>query len=101
MSGFRVFLFQGAQLVTIQKDNLEFAAIRPVVEGIGLDWASQSVRLNKNKDKFSCCDITTPEEWSVVLKLHTPQKNRYPEFLVSIKDGKEPHGCPGTTSQRI
>ena len=33
--------FQGAQLITIKKDENEFVAMKPIVEGIGLDWKTQ------------------------------------------------------------
>lgn len=51
--------FHGAQLITIKKDNIEFAAMRPVVEGIGMDWAKQSVKLNNDKGRFNCCLMST------------------------------------------
>ncbi|ECF2799445.1 hypothetical protein B6171_004841 [Salmonella enterica subsp. enterica serovar Miami] len=52
-------MFNGDALTTIQDGGVEYVAMKPVVEAIGLDWASQTVKLNKYKDKFNCCDITT------------------------------------------
>lgn len=37
--------FHGAQLITIKKDDHEFVAMKPVVEGIGLDWKTQRRKL--------------------------------------------------------
>lgn len=50
--------FKGDTLITLEKDGEHYAAIRPIVENMGLDWGNQSVKL-KNP-KFGCCDIATP-----------------------------------------
>ena len=46
--------FQGAQLITIRKDELEFVAMKPVSDGIGLNWQKQSEKLQRDKEKFNC-----------------------------------------------
>jgi len=51
--------FNGQSLVTIQKDDEQYVAIRPIVEGMGLDWKSQHRKLYKQADKFNCVDIDT------------------------------------------
>lgn len=51
--------FYGKTLSTINQDGIKYVAVRPIVEGMGLDWKSQSVKLNKNKNKFNCGVITT------------------------------------------
>lgn len=51
--------FYGNELITIKVNEVVYTAVRPIVEALGLNWASQSVKLNKNKEKFSCCDIAT------------------------------------------
>jgi len=51
--------FYDNQLTVIEKDGDAYVPMRPIVEGIGLDWASQSTKLLNNKNKFSCGDITT------------------------------------------
>lgn len=51
--------FYGSDLITLKVEDVIYTAVRPLVEAIGLDWASQSVKLNKNKVKFNCCDIAT------------------------------------------
>lgn len=57
-----IVAFNGASLVTAKIKDVIYVAMRPIVEAIGLDWASQTVKLNKNKEKFNCCDITTVAE---------------------------------------
>ena len=46
--------FQGAQLITIRKDELEFVAMKPVSDGIGLNWQKQSEKLQRDNEKFNC-----------------------------------------------
>ncbi len=52
-------MFKGDILATVENNGIEYVALRPVVENIGLSWASQSVKLNNQKGKFNCCDIET------------------------------------------
>ncbi|MBG6247015.1 MULTISPECIES: phage antirepressor N-terminal domain-containing protein [Symbiopectobacterium] len=51
--------FNGDRLVTVIDNNIEYVAMGPIVENIGLSWASQSVKLNSQMGKFNCCDIET------------------------------------------
>lgn len=51
--------FHGDQIQTIKTEKGVYVAMRPIVENMGLSWASQTVKLNKNKKKFNCSDIET------------------------------------------
>lgn len=51
--------FNQSKLITVKKDGIEYVAMRPVVEGIGLNWSAQQQKLNKQKDKFNCIAINT------------------------------------------
>lgn len=51
--------FYDNELYVVEHNNEPYVPMRPIVEGIGLNWSSQTVKLNKHKEKFSCCDITT------------------------------------------
>lgn len=55
----QVISFHGSELVTLKVEDVVYTAVRPIVEAIGLDWSSQSVKLGKNRGKFNCCDIAT------------------------------------------
>lgn len=57
-----IVAFNGASLVTAKIKDVIYVAMRPIVEAIGLDWAGQTVKLNRSKEKFNCCDITTVAE---------------------------------------
>ncbi len=66
--------FYGQPISTIKKDNVEYVAMRQIVEGIGINWASQSVKLRNNEDKFGCCDIATPSKGGLQKSLCVPLK---------------------------
>ena len=49
--------FNNQELLTLKVGEIIYTASRPIVEGMGLNWGSQSAKL-KNP-KFNCCDIET------------------------------------------
>lgn len=51
--------FLGQEITLVDHNGVAYVAMREIVEGIGLNWASQSVKLNQHSKKFSCCDIAT------------------------------------------
>ena len=51
--------FLGKEITLVDNNGVAYVAMREIVEGIGLNWASQSVKLNQHSKKFSCCDIAT------------------------------------------
>ena len=66
--------FHGQSLSTIFYKGQPFVAMRPIVENIGIDWAGQTVKLKKQKEKFGCCDISTPSNGGVQSMLCLPLK---------------------------
>lgn len=66
--------FHGQSLATIFYEGQPFVAMRPIVENIGIDWAGQTVKLKKQKEKFGCCDIATPSNGGVQSMLCLPLK---------------------------
>lgn len=54
--------FRGQTLITIKQDETEFAAMRPIVEGMGLDWTGQQKKLTNQQDKFNCRHMSTVAE---------------------------------------
>lgn len=66
--------FHGQSLATIFHEGQPFVAMRPIVENIGIDWAGQTVKLKKQKEKFGCCDISTPSNGGVQSMLCLPLK---------------------------
>lgn len=54
----------GVDLVAMiaERDGEDMVAVRPICEALGLDWAGQTVKLSKMRDRINCCDITTVAE---------------------------------------
>lgn len=79
--------FHGQQIITAMFEGVAYVAMRPIVENIGIDWAGQSVKLNKQKDKFGCCDIATPSKGGIQKMLCIPLK-KLNGWLFSINPSK-------------
>lgn len=52
--------FMGATLALIEHQGEPYAAMRPIVDGMGLDWASQFAKLKGNEARWGALLITTP-----------------------------------------
>jgi hypothetical protein len=52
-------LFKGDTLTTIENGGMQYVAMRPVVEAIGMDWKSQHRKLVEHREKFNYGDMTT------------------------------------------
>jgi phage antirepressor YoqD-like protein len=52
--------FHGQSLVVVDRGGEPYVAMKPVVEGIGLDWRSQHVKLSDNVDRWGMVIITIP-----------------------------------------
>lgn len=44
--------FEGARLIAAEYDGQVYVAMRPIVHGMGLDWATQSKKLQKKRYKI-------------------------------------------------
>ncbi|MCU7645672.1 phage antirepressor N-terminal domain-containing protein [Pseudomonas piscis] len=60
MSALMTVPFHGVQLYLVEHDGQPFVPMRPMVEGIGLDWKSQHVKLSSNQRRWGMVNITTP-----------------------------------------
>ena len=84
--------FHGTELITIKKDELELVAMKPVVEGIGLDWKTQYRKIASDKryghmtiplktsggdQKISCIPLVKLNGW-----LFTINPNKIPNIDV-------------------
>ena len=52
--------FHGVQFYLVEHDGQPFVPMRPLVEGIGLDWKSQHAKLSANHRRWGMVNITTP-----------------------------------------
>lgn len=51
--------FLGKEVTLVDNNGVAYVAMREIVEGIGLDWKGQYVKLTAQREKFSCGHITT------------------------------------------
>lgn len=79
--------FHGQSIITAMAAGVAYVAMRPIVENVGLDWASQFVKLKKQSEKFGCCDITTPSLGGLQRMLCIPLK-KLNGWLFSINPAK-------------
>ncbi|WP_283119639.1 phage antirepressor N-terminal domain-containing protein [Neisseria elongata] len=66
--------FEGARLIAAEYDGQVYVAMRPIVQGMGLDWATQSKKLQKNITKYGCRHMTTPTTSGEQEMLYIPLK---------------------------
>ena len=52
--------FHGTELQLVEKDGQPYVPMRPMVEGIGLDWKSQYRKLSANQRRWGMVMMTTP-----------------------------------------
>ncbi|HEY3982500.1 phage antirepressor N-terminal domain-containing protein [Cedecea sp.] len=52
-------IFKGDTLTTIENHGIQYVAMKPVVEAIGMDWKSQHHKLLVHREKFNYGDMTT------------------------------------------
>ena len=51
--------FLGKEITLVDDNGVAYVAMREIVEGIGLSWGTQSIKLNENSKKFNCFHIET------------------------------------------
>lgn len=79
--------FHGQPIITAMVSGIAYVAMRPIVENIGIDWAGQTVKLKKQKEKFGCCDISTPSKGGIQQMLCIPLR-KLNGWLFSINPEK-------------
>lgn len=80
--------FLGQEVTLIDNNGIGYVAMREIVLGIGLEWARQAQKLNKQKDKFSCVLMyTTAEDGKKYEMLCMPIK-KLNGWLFSINPNK-------------
>lgn len=79
--------FHGQQIITAMAAGMAYVAMKPVVEGIGLDWKSQYRKLLNQADKFGCGHMTIPTKGGLQQMLCLPLK-KLNGWLFSINPAK-------------
>ncbi|TKI02882.1 hypothetical protein FCN80_23505 [Martelella alba] len=80
-------MFNGNKLTTIRDNGTEFVAMRPIVEGIGLNWKTQYRKLTSQKEKFGCGHMTIPSSGGPQQMLCMPLR-KLNGWLFSINPAK-------------
>ncbi|CAK0775771.1 hypothetical protein CCP3SC1_70051 [Gammaproteobacteria bacterium] len=55
-------IFRDTTLFLVEHEGQPYVPMRPVVEGMGMSWAAQTVKLNSNKERWGVSIIETPSE---------------------------------------
>lgn len=77
--------FRNANLFLADVDGTPYVPMRPVVEGMGLSWASQTVKFNSNKARWGVSIIETPADPQPMLCIPL---RKLPGWLMSISPNK-------------
>lgn len=54
--------FYGSELITLKLDDVIYTAVKPIADALGINWATQTRKLENSKEKFNCCHMTTVAE---------------------------------------
>lgn len=54
--------FRNQPLITLKVGEIIYTAIRPIVEGMGIEWSTQLQKLKRNMAKFNCVHMNTVAE---------------------------------------
>lgn len=79
--------FHGQQILTAVAAGIAYVAMKPVVEGIGLDWKTQYRKLLGQADKFGCGHMTIPSNGGLQQMLCIPLR-KLNGWLFSINPAK-------------
>jgi len=62
MSNLSTVPFNNQNLIIIEKNGEPFTAMKPIVEGMGLDWSYQYRKINTNTKRWGVAVIATPSK---------------------------------------
>ena len=79
--------FHGDTIFCVTLENQPYTPAKPIVENLGLGWASQSQKLNANKERWGVTIIVIPSESGEQQTLCIPVR-KLPAFLASINPKK-------------
>ncbi|MFR9014540.1 MAG: phage antirepressor N-terminal domain-containing protein, partial [Desulfovibrio piger] len=80
--------FHGDTIFCIDYHGEPFAPMRPIVENMGLGWASQSQKLNVNKERWTVTNIVTVAQDGNEREMLCLPVRKLPAYLNSINPRK-------------
>lgn len=79
--------FQGTNLYVVAHQGQPYVPMKPVVEGIGLDWRSQASKFRSNKVRWGVAIITTPTNGSDQDAVCLPLR-KLPGWLMTLQPSR-------------
>jgi hypothetical protein len=76
--------FRGTTLFVTDLDGQPFAPMKPIVEGMGLDWSAQYKKLNENKERWGIAVIAIPTKGADQESICLPLR-KLPGWLMTIQ----------------
>lgn len=80
--------FHGDTIFCIDYQGQPFTPMKPIVENLGLGWASQSQKLNDNKDRWTVTIIVTVAQDGNEREMLCLPVRKLPAYLASINPNK-------------
>ena len=80
--------FHGDTIFCIDYQDQPYTPMRPIVENMGLDWGSQSVKLNANKERWTVAIIATVAQDGSEREMLCMPVRKLPSYLNSINPKK-------------
>lgn len=80
--------FHGDTIFCINHQGQPYTPMRPIVENMGLNWASQSTKLTTNKERWSVAIIATVAQDGVEREMLSIPVRKLPAYLASINPKK-------------
>ncbi|WP_353173713.1 phage antirepressor N-terminal domain-containing protein [Acinetobacter rudis] len=79
--------FHNAELYLVERDGQPYTPMRPIVDGMGLAWAAQTVKLNSNKVRWGVSIIEIPTISGIQEMLCIPLRKLF-AWLMTISPNK-------------
>lgn len=79
--------FHGDTIYCVTFQSQPYTSMRPIVENLGLDWKTQTRKLNANKERWGVVIMTTPSKGGDQETLCMPVR-KLPAFMASINPKK-------------
>lgn len=80
--------FHGATLYVVSHQSQPYVPMKPIVEGMGMDWASQFTKLTGNGSRWSVVEITTVAEDGKQRAMICLPLRKLPGWLMTIHPNK-------------
>lgn len=84
----QIFEFDNVKTRTFEFEGEPWVAMKPIVEGIGMAWKPQYLKLLEQKDKFGCYHMVTTNRAGLLQEMVCIPVRKFPLWLVSVNPEK-------------